>query len=55
VALSNVFDKSDREVEKVIQEGHEAHQNAIAEAERRDKEGEDMADGAMDLLDVYGR
>lgn len=55
VALSNVFDKSDREVEKVIQEGHEAHQKAIAEAERRDKEGEDMADGAMDLLDVYGR
>ena len=51
--LSSLFDKS--EAEKVLQEGHEQHQRAIAEAERRDREGEDMVEGVSDILDVYNQ
>lgn len=51
--LSSLFEKN--EAEKVIQEGHLQHQKNIEEAERRDREGEEMMDGFMDLLDVYNR
>lgn len=51
--LSSLFEKN--EAEKVIQDGHVQHRNDIEEAERRDREGEEMADGFMDLLDVYNK
>jgi checkpoint serine/threonine-protein kinase len=52
--LRALFAKDD-EAEKVIQEGHIRHQKDIEEAERRDREGEDMMDGSTDLLDVYNK
>ena len=52
--LSNVFGKSS-ETDRLIQEGHEAHQKAIEEAEKRDREGEEMQDGIADVLDAYNR
>ena len=51
--LSNLFVKS--EADRVIQEGHAQHMKDVEEAERRDREGEDMVDGFVDLLDVYSR
>jgi hypothetical protein len=51
--LSNLFVKS--EADRVIQEGHAQHMKDVEEAERRDREGEEMVDGFVDLLDVYSR
>ncbi|WVR09655.1 hypothetical protein IAU60_006729 [Kwoniella sp. DSM 27419] len=51
-ALSSVF-KEPSAMDRRIQEGHDRFKAAIEEAERRDKEGEDMAEGAQDVLDVY--
>ncbi|ORX40462.1 hypothetical protein BD324DRAFT_574984 [Kockovaella imperatae] len=52
--LSNLFAKSS-ESDRIVQEGHERHQKAIEEAERRDKEGEEMEEGIVDVLDAYNR
>lgn len=50
--LSTLFEK-DSEADRVLNEGHEKFRALIAEAERRDKEGEDMVDEVVDLLDAY--
>ncbi|WVQ94967.1 hypothetical protein IAU59_002058 [Kwoniella sp. CBS 9459] len=50
--LSSVF-KEPSLTDKVVQEGDERHRQNIEEAERRDKEGEDMVDNFQDVLDVY--
>lgn len=50
--LSSLFEK-DSEADRVLNEGHEKYKGLIAEAERRDREGEDMAEGVLDLLDAY--
>lgn len=50
--LSALFEK-DAEGKKVLEEGHERYMNLIEEAERRDREGEDMVDEVVDLLDAY--
>ena len=52
--LSTLFEK-DLAADKVIEEGHERCRRDIEEAERRDTEGDDMADGVQDVLDVYNR
>ncbi|WVF67371.1 hypothetical protein IAT40_002126 [Kwoniella sp. CBS 6097] len=52
--LSSVF-KESAATDMVVQEGHERHRKSIEEAERRDKEGEDMLDGIQDVLDVYNQ
>nr|XP_018261155.1 BUB protein kinase [Kwoniella dejecticola CBS 10117]OBR83313.1 BUB protein kinase [Kwoniella dejecticola CBS 10117] len=52
--LSNVF-KEPTAADKVVQEGHDRFRKDIEEAERRDKEGEDMIDGIQDVLDVYNK
>ncbi|WWC72267.1 uncharacterized protein I206_106229 [Kwoniella pini CBS 10737] len=52
--LSNVF-KEPTAADKVVQDGHERFRKDIEEAERRDKEGEDMVDGIQDVLDVYNK
>jgi checkpoint serine/threonine-protein kinase len=49
-ALGTLFDRG---ADEVVQEGVERHQRAIEEAERREREGEDMAEGVADVLDVY--
>lgn len=51
--LSNIFSKERTEAEKVLQEGHEAHQRAIETASRLEAEGEEMEDGVMDVLDPH--
>ncbi|WWC91964.1 uncharacterized protein L201_006917 [Kwoniella dendrophila CBS 6074] len=53
--LSNVFAKEPSAADKVVQEGHERFRKGIEEAEKRDKEGEDMIDGIQDVLDVYNK
>ncbi|KAK4686311.1 checkpoint serine/threonine-protein kinase, partial [Tremellales sp. Uapishka_1] len=53
--LSTLFEKESSAAEKVISEGHERFRRDIEEAERRDKEGEDMVDGVPDILEVYNR
>lgn len=50
--LSTLFEK-DSEADRLLNEGHERYRALIAEAERRDKEGEDMVDEVVDLLDAY--
>lgn len=52
--LSVLFEKTD-EAERVVQEGIAKFQRDIEEAERRDREGEDMVDGIQDVLDVYNQ
>nr|XP_019043872.1 BUB protein kinase [Kwoniella bestiolae CBS 10118]OCF22802.1 BUB protein kinase [Kwoniella bestiolae CBS 10118] len=52
--LSNVF-KEPTAADKVVQEGHERFRKDIEEAEKRDREGEDMIDGILDILDVYNK
>jgi checkpoint serine/threonine-protein kinase len=52
--LSTLFEK-DSEAERVIAEGHESWKAQIEEAERREREGEDMMDGMQDLLEVYNK
>jgi checkpoint serine/threonine-protein kinase len=52
--LSTLFEK-DAESERVIHEGHERWKEQIAEAERRERDGEDMVEGVQDVLDVYNR
>ncbi|WRT69974.1 uncharacterized protein IL334_006965 [Kwoniella shivajii] len=52
--LSSVF-KEPTAADKVVQEGHDRYRRDIEEAERRDKEGEDMMDGIQDVLDVYNK
>jgi checkpoint serine/threonine-protein kinase len=39
--------------EKILAEGHERFKRVIEEAEKRDKEGEEMVEGMTDLLDAY--
>lgn len=41
--------------EKILAEGHERFRTMVEEAERRDREGEDMVDGVDDLLDAYNQ
>lgn len=54
--LSSLFEKKDAEAEKVLAEGHERFRREIEEADKRDREGEEV-DGASggDILDVYNR
>jgi checkpoint serine/threonine-protein kinase len=52
--LSTLLDK-DAVADQRIQEGHERFRRQIAEAERRELEGEDMEDGVLDVLDVHNR
>ena len=52
--LSNVFDKN-AEAEQAVQQGHERHRQMIEEAERRDREGEEMVEGVDDVLDAYNK
>lgn len=52
--LSTLLDK-DAQAEKVVQEGHERFKKEIEDAERKDKEGEDMPEGYLDILDVYNQ
>lgn len=50
--LSTLFQK-DIEADRLMEEGHERYRCLVAEAERREQEGEDMAEGVVDLLDAY--
>jgi checkpoint serine/threonine-protein kinase len=43
------------EVDRAVLEGHERLQRDIEEAERRDREGEEMEGGYTDVLDAYNR
>ncbi|ORY31588.1 hypothetical protein BCR39DRAFT_558055 [Naematelia encephala] len=52
--LSTVFEK-DAAADAALQAGHDRFRRDIDEAERRDREGEDMADGIQDLLDIYNQ
>jgi len=52
VTLSSLFVKQSSEK---VGDGHAVFQRDIEEAERRDKEGEDMIDGIQDVLDAYHR
>ena len=52
--LSSMLEK-DPAADAKVQEEHERFKRDIEEAERRDKEGEDMEEGYMDLLDVYNK
>jgi checkpoint serine/threonine-protein kinase len=52
--LGVLFEKAE-EADKVVQEGVVRLQADIDEAERRDREGEDMDEGVLDVLDVYNR
>lgn len=49
--LSTLSDKETSEA--VIAQGHEQYKRLVEEAEKRDREGEDMEDGITDLLDAY--
>jgi len=53
--LGALFSTKDVEAERVIREGHERFRKMIDDAERRDREGEDMVVGIQDLLDVYNQ
>lgn len=53
--LSSLFVAEKPEVDKVVMEGHERHRKEIEEAERRDREGEDMVEGIQDVLDAHHR
>lgn len=53
--LSTLFVKEPSAAERVVNEGHAQFQKDIEEAERRDKEGEDMVDEVQDVLDLYNR
>jgi checkpoint serine/threonine-protein kinase len=50
--LSVLLDKGPA-VDAKVQETYEQFRKEIEEAERRDKEGDEMQDGYQDLLDVY--
>lgn len=52
--LSTLLDK-DSVVDQKTQEGHERFRRQIAEAERREVQGEDMEDGILDVLDIHNR
>ena len=52
--LSALYEK-ESVVEQVVQEGHDRCRRDIDEAERRDREGEDMAEGVEDVLDAYNK
>lgn len=49
--LSTLSDKDASDA--VLAQGHEKFKCLVDEAEKRDREGEDMEDGVMDLLDAY--
>lgn len=53
--LSTLLDKGNAEVDRVVQEGHDRLKRDIEEAERRDREGEEMENGYTDILDAYNR
>jgi hypothetical protein len=53
--LSSLFVAEKEEVDKAVMEGHEKHRKEIEEAERRDREGEDMVEGIQDVLDAHHR
>ncbi|KAL1407356.1 protein kinase [Vanrija albida] len=54
--LGVLFDKDQAdEVSRVVEEGSKKFLSDIQEAERRDREGEDMVDGVQDVLDLYNR
>lgn len=56
VTLGVLFDKSrEEEASRAVQEGTEQFLREIEEAERREREGEDMVDGVQDVLDLYNR
>lgn len=54
-ALSAVFVKEPSATEKALEAEHDRFRAEIEEAERRDKEGEEMVDGVQDVLDVYNK
>lgn len=56
-ALSAVFvkDAAPAAADRALEGEHERFRGDIEEAERRDKEGEEMMDGVQDVLDVYNR
>jgi checkpoint serine/threonine-protein kinase len=39
--------------DSVMQEGHERYRRLVDEAEKREREGDEMQDGVSDLLDAY--
>lgn len=51
--LGAIFDSRSDEAARVLEEGVERFRKQIAEAERREREGEDMEDGVQDVLDLY--
>lgn len=54
--LGVLFDKSrEEEASRAVAEGTEQFLKEIEEAERREREGEDMVDGVQDVLDLYSR
>lgn len=54
--LGVLFDKDQAdEVSRVVEEGSKKFLSDIEEAERRDREGEDMVDGVQDVLDLYNQ
>lgn len=54
--LGVLFDKgASDEAARARDDGEAQFKADIEEAERRDREGEDMVDGVQDVLDVYNR
>lgn len=54
--LGVLFDKTrEDEASRAVVEGTEQFLKDIEEAERREREGEDMVDGVQDVLDLYNR
>lgn len=52
--LGTLFDKESMDAtSRAIEEKDQQFRRDIDEAERRDREGEDMLDGVQDVLDVY--
>lgn len=52
--LGSLFDKDASDAtSRAIEESDQQFRRDIDEAERRDREGEDMLDGVQDVLDVY--
>ena len=52
--LSSLFEKQS-ENDRKVQEGHDQHRGEIDEAERREREGEEMQEGVADVLDAYNK
>ena len=52
--LSSLFEKQSENVRKIL-EVHDQHRADIEEAERRDKDGEEMQEGVADVLDAYNK